>query len=195
MQMFFMKNMTAVSVAALIFSIISLGIVAEQPLALRAKDSHPSVLASGRENASDVLLAKARIRVNHKEDQGADIRELTLPSDDEILGSPLENEELDASPTPSLEAVSASEPMTLNGRAMRLQPVSGPRASQKQGQGAYPGDEKDSTDPTAEGDRKGGRHKGPGIYKGNDLRLIPIIRMGEDYQEANGVRVVNPLNN
>jgi hypothetical protein len=54
--------------------------------------------------------------------------------------------------------------------------------------------EPDSTDPTAEGDRKGGRHKGIRLHqKRPNLKMIPIIRMGEQTQHE-GLTVIKAWN-
>lgn len=54
-----------------------------------------------------------------------------------------------------------------------------------------PKPKEDPNDPTSEGDRKGGRHKGP---KFANIKLIPIIRMGENVQETGGLTVIKPWN-
>jgi hypothetical protein len=45
----------------------------------------------------------------------------------------------------------------------------------------------DSSDPTSEGDRKGGKKKGPKI---TDPRMIPIIRMGENLTQDSGFTII-----
>lgn len=51
-------------------------------------------------------------------------------------------------------------------------------------------------DPTNEGTSKGGRDKGPHLHsKSASVHNIPIIRMGENYEESGGLTIIKPWNN
>lgn len=50
-------------------------------------------------------------------------------------------------------------------------------------------------DPTNEGTSKGGRHKGQHLHvKTAGFQSVPIIRMGEGYEDSSGLRIVKPWN-
>jgi hypothetical protein len=187
MQVFFLRNMISVSFAAILFSAITQSTLADLPSATKNEGNTPVESNKMQERKLELPNSKATLKemnpsspqagghdqaYNYEDMLHDDIAPMTeeenrvlqrletlkegAPSGEEFHGA-------DKSEIPANTVVSA---MDMEPTHVNFTPVSD--------DDSYPPQpKKDPNDPTQEGDRKGGKHKG--------IRFIPIIKMGEDY--------------